>query len=172
MCQPLLTGAMQCPVNFSEAADFRPQWPPRGLSVAHAGSRVPGGLGRSLALYRFCSREQRALAPSCDLLGPAGGQRPALRPDAAPLLPPTSTRPSTGAYGGAAWPPSSASSSPATCWVASSSSPASASTATWASSTLLHPQPTAAQARLGCQRRWPGRWRSCSLPPRPQASLT
>lgn len=47
---PLLTGAMQVLINFSGCRS-PPQWPPRGLSVAHAGSRVLVALAcNSLAL--------------------------------------------------------------------------------------------------------------------------
>ena len=62
---PLLTGAMQCPVNFSEAAD-------RILSGLQedflwpmlAAEFLVALAGNSLALYRFCSREQRPWPPA------------------------------------------------------------------------------------------------------------
>ena len=65
MPHPLLTGDMQCPVNFSEAADRILNglqvdflWPMLVVEFLVALA------GNSLALYRFCSREQRPWPPA------------------------------------------------------------------------------------------------------------
>lgn len=154
------------------------------LSVAHAGSRVPGGLGlQQPGLVRFPRQPGAApLAPSCDLRLQRRSAN-LLYAWTRPLLP--TTRPSTGAYGEAA------------CrlerFLFTCNLLGSVIFITCISLNrlhkyrlpFLHPQPTAAQARSGLSgRRWlgaggPARCPTLSffhleqvLAPRPVVSVT